>query len=206
LSWLYIAFCLPTNWIRYPYLLALLSLFNCIINSFLGANHCCYFSWIFVFLWKYLDLIMLCLSGATLLFGFVVSLFIAFPLFSTLWALYQYVCIVCYTFNNYLTTLFDVYCMLSQSICCMCFLPTKCSYTPPRYPFIQICLGWIHQNVHLYPPQILSLGNISVGLQMYINFLNRLNYFLCFDFHSSQLSFGTEHDGKTQCGGDNGGS
>ncbi len=53
--------------------------------------------------------------------------FLTFPtLFFTLWALYQYLCIVCYTFNNYLTTLFDVYCMLSQSICCTRNLPTKC--------------------------------------------------------------------------------
>jgi hypothetical protein len=49
---------------------------------------------------------MLCLSGASLLFGFV-SLFSRFSI--VLWALHQYVCIVCYTFFNYLTTLFDVY-------------------------------------------------------------------------------------------------
>jgi hypothetical protein len=33
------------------------------------------------------------------------------------------VCIVCYTFNIYLTTLFDVYCMLFRSIRCMRNLP-----------------------------------------------------------------------------------
>ncbi len=82
LSWLYIAFHLPTNCNPYPYLLTLLSLFewfNCIITSFLGANHCCYFSWILVFLWQFLDLIMLCFSGATLLFDFV-SLFSPFSI------------------------------------------------------------------------------------------------------------------------------
>jgi hypothetical protein len=47
--WLCAAFHLPTNCTPYPYLLALLSLFewfNYIITSFLGANHCCNFSWI----------------------------------------------------------------------------------------------------------------------------------------------------------------
>jgi hypothetical protein len=58
------------------------------------------------------------------LLGFI-SLF-SRHIFFILWALDQYVCIVCYTFNNYLTTLFDVYCMLSQSIRCMWNLPAKC--------------------------------------------------------------------------------
>jgi hypothetical protein len=37
------------------------------------------------------------------------------------------VCIVCYTFNIYLNTSFDVYCMLFQLIRCMRNLPTKCN-------------------------------------------------------------------------------
>jgi hypothetical protein len=84
---------------------------------------------------------MLCLSGTSLLFGFV-SLFSCFSI--VLWALYQYVCIVWYTFNNFLTTLFDV--------CCMCYLDqfVVCVLRPPN--------GWIHQNVHLYPPPVLSIG------------------------------------------------
>jgi hypothetical protein len=44
---------------------------------------------------------------------------LAIPLFHSLYD----VCIVCYTFNIYLTTLFDVYCMLFQSIHCMRNLP-----------------------------------------------------------------------------------
>jgi hypothetical protein len=56
----------------------------------------------------------------------LLSLAILFSCFSiVLWALYQYVCIVCYTFNNYLTTLFDVYCM-----CYMRTMPTKCCTLP----------------------------------------------------------------------------
>ncbi len=85
---------------------------------------------------------------------FDIPSFLAIPLFNSLYG----VCIVCYTFNIYLTTLFDVYCMLFWLIHCMCNLPTKCSYTPPSLPIIPICLGWIHQKVHLYLPQILSLG------------------------------------------------
>ncbi len=48
-------------------------------------------------------------------------LIVAIPLFNSLYD----VCIVCYTFNIYLTTLFDVYCMLFQSICCMRNLPAN---------------------------------------------------------------------------------
>jgi hypothetical protein len=39
---------------------------------------------------------------------FDIPSFLAIPLFNSLYD----VCIVCYTFNIYLTTLFDVYCML----------------------------------------------------------------------------------------------
>jgi hypothetical protein len=49
--------------------------------------------------------------------------FLAILLFNSLYD----VCIVCYTFNIYLTTLFDVYCMLFWSIHCMHNLPTKCN-------------------------------------------------------------------------------
>jgi hypothetical protein len=45
------------------------------------------------------------------------------PLFNSLYD----VCIVCYTFNIYLTNFFYVYCMLFQSICCMHNLPTRCT-------------------------------------------------------------------------------
>ena len=45
-------------------------------------------------------------------------------------------CILCYTFNIYLTTLFDVYCMLFQSIHCMHNLPsTKCTLRLPSHLF-----------------------------------------------------------------------
>jgi hypothetical protein len=72
-------------------------------------------------------------------------------LFNSLYDVY----IVCYTFNIYLTTLFDVYCMLFRFFVCVIAYQM---YTPPSMPFIPICLGWIHQNVHLYPPRVLSHG------------------------------------------------
>jgi hypothetical protein len=57
--------------------------------------------------------------------------FLAFPSFSTLWAHYQYVCIVFYTFNDYLTTLFFVYCMVFWSICWMRTMPSYQMNTQP---------------------------------------------------------------------------
>jgi hypothetical protein len=54
---------------------------------------------------------------------FDIPSFLAIPLFNSLYD----VCIVCYTFNVCLTTLFDVYCMLFWSIHCMHNLPTKCN-------------------------------------------------------------------------------
>jgi hypothetical protein len=64
--------------------------------------------------------------------------FLAFPLFSTPWALYQYEWNVCYTFNTYLTTLFDVYCMVFRSIRCMHTTPTECilRLASHLYPFV----------------------------------------------------------------------
>ncbi len=70
---------------------------------------------------------------------FDIPSFLVIPLFKSLYD----VCIVCYTFNIYLTTLFDVYCMLFWLIRCM---------------------GRIHQNVHLYPPWVLSLAPHFCGL------------------------------------------
>jgi hypothetical protein len=76
------------------------------------------FSWILLFLWQFLDLIMLFLSGASLLFGLVSLLHCFMSSLS--------ICMHClYTFNNYLTTLFDVYCM-----CYMRTTPTNCCTLP----------------------------------------------------------------------------
>ena len=61
---------------------------------------------------------------------FDIPSFLTIPLFNSLYD----VCIVCYTFNIYLTTLFDVYCMLFQSIRCMHNLPsTKCTLRLPSH-------------------------------------------------------------------------
>jgi hypothetical protein len=61
---------------------------------------------------------------------FDIPCFLTIPRFSSLYD----VCIVCYTINIYLTTLFDVYCMLFQSIRCMHSLPsTKCTLRLPSH-------------------------------------------------------------------------
>jgi hypothetical protein len=82
MSWLYIAFCSPTNCTPYPYLLALLSLFewfNCIITSF---------QWLLLFLidfgvslalsWSYYTLPLWCYSLVCLV---SFPSFLSFPLF-----------------------------------------------------------------------------------------------------------------------------
>ncbi len=97
-----------TNRIPYPYLLALLSLFewfNCIITPFLVPI-------IVVILMDFAVslaanfFILLCSASLVIPFCWFCFLFSHFSI--VLWALYQYVCSVCYAFNNYLTTFFDV--------------------------------------------------------------------------------------------------
>jgi hypothetical protein len=104
-----------------------------IVTIWMIQLHHYFFSMIVVIshrFWCFFGTFLILLHSASLvllscLLGFI-SLFSLFSIVFTLWARYQYVCIVCYTFNKYLTTLFDVYCMLSQSIHCMHNLPTKC--------------------------------------------------------------------------------
>jgi hypothetical protein len=97
---------------------ALLLLFLVLVIVVISHEFCCFYD-NFLILW--------CSASLVLLFCLVsFPSFLAFPLFFTLWAIYQYLWIVCYTFNNYLTTLIDVYCMLqyfNQSV--VCVLPSS---------------------------------------------------------------------------------
>jgi hypothetical protein len=67
------------------------------------------------------------------LFQIIGSLLIVAALISLLflWFHCLTLCMMYALFVIHLIYLFDVYCMLFQSIHCMRNLPTKCSYTPP---------------------------------------------------------------------------
>jgi hypothetical protein len=162
LSWLYTAFHLLTNWHPLPLPLGL------IVTIWMIQLHHYFFSWcqsLLLFLmdfgfslaisWSYSTLPLWCHSFVWSCFA-LCSLFHCFLLMSSL-----SICMHCllYILNYFNWHLLHV---LSWSIHCMHTMPTECSVLHPHlaayYSFIPICLGWIHQNVHLYPPQVLSFA------------------------------------------------